>query len=224
MERHGRRHRRNRSGALTTPPEASAPPDRLAPLLAFLDGWLALACRVVRALARAAGALILAAAFAVAAEVALRGVLRISLGGADEVSGYAVAIATTWGLALVLLERGHVRVDALYVRLPARAQGLLDLLAVVVLTAVLAGLGQRAGFVLVESLAFGSRATTPLATPLWIPQSLWFAGFLVHLFVAVPLALRAGIAFARGDLSSARKLVGPPRFRDPAVLGSGRES
>ncbi|BCX18113.1 MAG: C4-dicarboxylate ABC transporter permease [Geminicoccaceae bacterium] len=200
--------------APATPGPRRAAADRLE---AGLDAWLALARRIARPVARAGGLLILAAAFLVAAEVLLRGLFAVSLGGADELSGYALAIATSWGLAWVLVERGHVRVDALYTRLPGRLVALLDLLALLVLTGFLALLGQRAGLVLAESLAFDSRATTPLATPLWIPQSLWVAGFALHLLVAVPLTLRAGLALLRGDRATVQRLAGSRTLAEEAA-------
>lgn len=177
-------------------------------LEAGLEAWLALSRRIARPVARAGGLLVLGAAFLVGAEVLLRGLFGLSLGGADELSGYALAIASSSGLAWVLLERGHVRVDALYTRLPARLAGLLDLVGLLVLTGFLALLGQRAGLVLGESLAFASRATTPLATPLWIPQSLWVLGFALHLFVAVPLILRAALAVLQDDRATVQRLAG----------------
>ncbi len=204
-------------------PDPTSDPAGAAALLGRLDAWLALARAFARPLALSGGLLILAAALLVAAEVALRGAANVSLGGADELSGYAVAIATSFGLPLVLLERGHVRVDTLYGRLPARIVALLDLLALLVLTGFLALLGQRAGLVLADSLAFGARATTPLATPLWIPQGLWLAGFLFHLLIAVPLCLRAAVAFLYGDLAAVRRLAGTPGPREQAAREGGGE-
>lgn len=183
---------------------------RLAALVAALDLWLAWSRRLARPLALSGGCLVLGAALLVVVEVAARGLAGVSLGGADELSGYALAIATSFGLPLVLLERGHVRVDTLVRLLPPRAMAFFDLLALLVLTGFLALLGQRAGLVLADSLAFGSRATTPIATPLWIPQGLWCAGFLFHLCVAVPLCLRALIAFFTGAGEMVRELAGPP--------------
>lgn len=191
-------------------------------LVRLLEAWLALARAIARPLARLGGLLVLAAAFLVAAEVLLRGLLRWSLGGADELSGYAVAIATSFGLSFVVLERGHVRVDALYRWLPLRLVAALDLLALLVLTGFLLLLAQRAGLVLKDTLAFGSRATTPLATPLWIPQSLWLAGFALHLFVALPLLLRAAFAFVSGDLASVRRLAGVRSAAEEAAAERSR--
>ena len=36
-----------------------------------------------------------------------------SLGGTEEIAGYAMALATSWGMAYTLLEMGHVRIDIL---------------------------------------------------------------------------------------------------------------
>jgi hypothetical protein len=61
----------------------------------------------------------------------VRKLLDMTLGGAAEISGYVLAISTTWALALTLLDRAHVRIDSLYVLLPARICALLDILALV---------------------------------------------------------------------------------------------
>lgn len=191
-------------------------------MLRFLDAWISLARRIARPAARAGGLLLLAAAVLVAADVVLRGAFLITLGGADELSGYAFAIATTWGLALVLLDRANVRVDALYVRLPAWLRALLDVVALAALSGFVALLAHRAGLVLEDTIAFGSRATTPLATPLVIPQSLWLAGFALYLFAAVPLTLRAAIALAAGDVAAVQRLAGARSIAEDAASEAGR--
>jgi hypothetical protein len=51
-------------------------------------------------------------------------------------------------------------------------------------------------------------ANTPLATPLWIPQSLWYAGILG--FTLTVLLLLAGTLYhlLRGDLRAAARISG----------------
>jgi hypothetical protein len=51
-------------------------------------------------------------------------------------------------------------------------------------------------------------ANTPLATPLWIPQSLWYAGVVG--FTLIVLLLLAGTLYHlfRGDLTAASRLSG----------------
>ncbi len=102
-------------------------------MVGFLDRWLALAQRLARYAVWCAGALMLAAALLVSVDVLMRKLLVISLGGADELSGYAFAIGTAWALAFTLLERANVRVDALYTHLPGPARMVLDVAALLAL-------------------------------------------------------------------------------------------
>ncbi|MBO6512073.1 MAG: TRAP transporter small permease subunit, partial [Roseibium sp.] len=40
-----------------------------------------------------------------------------SLGGVDEISGYVMAVTTSWGISYALTEQAHVRIDLLRQRL-----------------------------------------------------------------------------------------------------------
>ncbi len=98
-----------------------------------LDPALALASGVARRMVWVGGALLLASATTVAVDVIVRKAFRLSLGGADELSGYAFAIAVAWALPFALLQRANIRIDALYARLPARTAAALDVVALVAL-------------------------------------------------------------------------------------------
>lgn len=185
--------------------------------MTFLDRWLRLVDRVATIAVWSGGALLLAAAALVGVEVVLRKALRISLGGADELSGYAFAIATSWALAFALLRRAHVRVDVVYARLPARLRAGLDLVALVAMASFAAVLTQRAAAVLGDSLAFAARATTPLATPLWIPQAMWLGGFALFLLALAPLVLRCALALVTGDTASVQRLAGARSLQEDAA-------
>jgi TRAP-type mannitol/chloroaromatic compound transport system permease small subunit len=185
--------------------------------VSFLDRWLALAARLARHAAWYAGGLMLLSAFVVSLDVLLRKLLRVSLGGADEMSGYAFAIGTAWALSFTLLQRANVRVDALYMHLPRAAQGWLDLLAMIALGGFVGALTWQAWEVLDTSIAFEARATTPLQTPLWIPQALWLAGLLLFVFSWLPLFLRATAALLLGDRNTASRLVGAPSMQESAA-------
>src|SRR5690606_36672058 len=128
--------------------------------------------------------------------------------GADELSGYAFAIGTTWALAFTLLQRANVRVDALYIRLPLALQAVLDLVTLLGLGSLVGLHSWQAWAVLETSLAFDARATTPLQTPLWMPQSLWLAGLVLFAFTWLPLLLRALLALLSVDLATVRRLAG----------------
>ncbi len=185
--------------------------------MAFLDRWLALANRLSRPATWFAGGLMLAAALLVSVDVLLRKLFVVSLGGADELSGYAFAIGTAWALAFTLLQRANVRVDALYVRLPSRLRSLLDLVALAALGVFVGVLTWQAWVVLETSLAFDARATTPLQTPLWMPQSLWLAGLVLFAFCWLPLFLRMLVALLAGDDGTVHRLGGARSLDEDAA-------
>jgi TRAP-type mannitol/chloroaromatic compound transport system permease small subunit len=160
--------------------------------------------------------MMLASAFLVGIDVLVRKLFTLSVGGADEVTGYAFAVATSWSLAFTLLQRANVRVDALYVHLPRALTALLDLAALLALGLFVGLLTWFAAAVLRDSLVFATRATTPLATPLWIPQSLWLAGFVAFLFAWLPLVLRVGLALIAGDRAQVRALAGARTLQEDA--------
>jgi len=168
----------------------------------------ALAERISRYAAWGGGILILLCAVLVAIEVVLRKAFAITLGGANELSGYALGISMTWSLAFTLLHRANVRIDVLYQQLPRRVCAVLDLLALIMMV-VFVGLLARYGFdTLADTYSFMSRANTPLQTPLVIPQTMWFAGFLLFLAVAALLIVRAAWALVTGDIATVNRLAG----------------
>lgn len=171
-----------------------------------------LALHAARALSRWAtwvgGLLLVASAILVAVEVVLRKGFVVSIGGADELSGYAFAISTSWALAFALIERAHIRVDALYVRLPTRLCAILDIVALATLGLFAVALADRGIDVLATSLRFGSTATTPLQTPLWLPQGLWVGGLVLFVVVDVLLLVRALVALGLGDLATVGRIAG----------------
>lgn len=183
----------------------------------FLDRWIGLADVVATVAVRLGGAMMLAAALLVSVDVILRKTLAVTVGGADELSGYAFAIGTSWALAFTLLRRAHVRVDALYGRLPERMAAALDLAALIALLVFVGYLTWRASFVLQDSLLFSTRATTPLATPVWIPQTLWIAGFALFLFTIVPLIASVLLALVSGDRAKVRRLAGARTLEEDAA-------
>src|SRR5438067_10131926 len=77
------------------------------------------------------GGLVLLAALLIGVDVLMRKFFARSIGGADELAGYSLAIGTAWGLAATLIDRAHIRIDSLYVLFPQKLRLLLDLLALV---------------------------------------------------------------------------------------------
>lgn len=101
-----------------------------------------------------------------------------SLGGTDELSGYAMAIATSWGMSYTLTSLSHVRIDLLRAKCNSVWRSLLDAVAMLALAGTAVIIAYRVWPVLEKSIANNSTANTTLETPLWIPQSLWMAGWV----------------------------------------------
>ncbi len=154
------------------------------------------------------GALLVLAMLAIAAEVIMRNLAGASFGAVDELAGYALAIASTWGFAYALLHRAHIRIDTAYLLLPRRVQAGLDLLAMAGMIAFFGYVLRYGWDLLARSATLGQRAMTPLRTPLVVPQVFWFAGLVALVAVAVVLLLLAVAALRRGELQAATRAIG----------------
>jgi len=169
------------------------------------------------------GALMLASVFLICFDVLARKYFGFTTGGADELSGYAFAISTSWALALVVLHRGNVRVDVLYQHLPARLAALLDWLSLVALGVFMAFLSYHGFSVAQTSWLQNSAANTQLGTPLWVPQGLWMLGLVWMCVVLTLMLIRASAALVTGDLATVKALCGvrsaQEEAREEAIAG-----
>ena len=189
-----------------------------------MDPLLGLARRIARAGAWFGGALLIAAALLVGVEVVIRKVFSLSVGGADELAGYALAISTSWALAFTLLERAHIRIDSLYVHLPVRLCALLDIAGLLLLITFF-GLITWYGYgVFQTSYSLGARSMSPLGTPLLLPQLLWVLGLVMFLAIALLLLVRALVALVAGDLATVRRLVGSRTLSEEVAAEIGETS
>jgi TRAP-type C4-dicarboxylate transport system permease small subunit len=182
-----------------------------------LDAALTAANRVARAGALGGGLLILAAALLVSVDVTLRKLANTTLGGADELSGYALAIGSTWSFAFVLLARGHVRIDALYQWLPRKLAAACDLIAIAALLVFASLIAWHGAGVLAQSWQLGARSNSSLAVPLAVPQALWWVGYAGFVVCAALLLLRALAAMWIGDLATANRLIGARSIAEEAA-------
>jgi TRAP-type mannitol/chloroaromatic compound transport system permease small subunit len=186
-----------------------------------LDPLLRLAHRIARAGAWFGGVLLIAAALLVGVEVVIRKVFALSVGGADELAGYALAISTSWALAFTLLERAHIRIDSVYAHLPARLRALLDIAGLVLLTAFFALITWYGYGVFRTSWTVGAQSLSPLGTPLILPQLIWVLGFVMFLAIAVLLLIRALVALIAGDLEAVHRLIGSRTLREEVAAELG---
>jgi TRAP-type C4-dicarboxylate transport system permease small subunit len=154
------------------------------------------------------GGLILLAAVLIGIDVLMRKFLNRSIGGADELAGYALAIGTAWGLGAALIDRAHIRIDSLYVLFPRKLRVLLDLAALVLFVAFFALMTWHGFGVVSQSWTSGSRSQSALETPTVFPQTLWIVGLLGFVIVGILLLLHAVSMIARGDLAGAGRAIG----------------
>jgi TRAP-type mannitol/chloroaromatic compound transport system permease small subunit len=183
----------------------------------LLDQALRVADRGSSLAALAGGWMILAAAALVAVDVVLRKLATMTVGGADELSGYALAIGSTWSFAFVMLNRGNVRIDALYEHLPRRAAAACDLLAVLALLAFATLVAWHGFAVMSHAWAIGSRSNTSLAVPLAIPLVLWWSGYAWFVACGILLLVRSVAALAAGDLVAVNRLIGARSVQEEAA-------
>ena len=147
--------------------------------------------RIETLLATVFGGIFLGLAVVVAVETISRKLFNVSLQGADELGGYALAVGSTIAFSLALMGRNHIRVDVFHDKFPRGLQAALNWLSIVALAALGAFIAWIAFKVISDTLQYGSTAQTPWATPLIWPQSVWYAGLVTFALVATGYAVRA---------------------------------
>ncbi len=153
------------------------------------------------------GVMLLACAGFILLDILLRQ-LGSSFGGTDEISGYAMAIATSWGMAFTMLELGHVRIDLMRSRMATRGRVLMDLGSMLVLTATITLIAVQCWPVVAGSLANSSTANTPLETPLALVQIPWIAGWIWFATMAWLTFVAAVLLVLRGEFDQAESAIG----------------
>ncbi|MGB0901519.1 TRAP transporter small permease subunit [Halocynthiibacter sp.] len=168
---------------------------------------LALMKRLNRWVAMLIGIVLLGCAAFVLVEIIIRK-LGSSLGGTDEISGYVMAIVTSWGMGFALLELSHVRIDFLRGRAGALGRSVFDLFSMTILSCTITLIALRCWPVVERSLSNGSRANTPLETPLALVQIPWFAGWLWFAIVAWFTLFAAILLILRGEFDQSESAIG----------------
>jgi TRAP-type C4-dicarboxylate transport system permease small subunit len=149
--------------------------------------------RIETLLATLFGGIFLALSVVVAVETVSRKLFNVSLQGADELGGYALAVGSTIAFSLALMGRNHIRVDVFHDKFPRGLQAALNWLSIVALAAFGAFIAWIAFKVIGDTLQYQSTAQTPWATPLIWPQGVWYAGLVVFALVAFGYAVRATV-------------------------------
>ncbi len=179
---------------------------RLLTILRKLNHWVAILI----------GVMLMACAALVLLDIVSRQ-LGASLGGTDEISGYVMAIATSWGMAYTLLELGHVRIDFLRSRGGSKVRAVFDLFSLVVLCGTVTLIAVKSWPVLERSLKNGSTANTPLETPLVLVQTPWFLGWVWFAIVGWLTFVAAAALVMRGEFSTSEQTIGVFGEEDAAL-------
>ena len=161
-----------------------------------------------RAGAIVAGWALLAISFATVFEILGRKYFNFSFRSLDEIGGYMLAGVSAFGFAYALSKHSHMRVTLLFPYIPAGAQSVLNVLAMVSLAAMAAFCAWRGGAEVLEVLTTGKRSNTPLSVQLWIPQSVWFAGMVLFAVGAVLMAVQSLVLLVR-DRARLNRIYGP---------------
>jgi TRAP-type C4-dicarboxylate transport system permease small subunit len=155
--------------------------------------------RIETVLATVFGSIFLGLAVVVTIETLARKLFNVSLQGADELGGYALAVGSTLSFSLALMGRAHIRVDVFHDRFPKRAQAALNWISIVSMAAFAAFIAWVAFKVIGDTLQYGSTAQTPWATPLIWPQGVWYAGLVIFALLAIGYALHCSVLLFSGQ-------------------------
>jgi TRAP-type C4-dicarboxylate transport system permease small subunit len=156
--------------------------------------------RVETFLATLFGGIFLLLSVVVVVETVSRKVFNVSLQGADELGGYALAVGSTIAFSLALMGRNHIRVDVFHEKFPRALQAALNWLSIVSLAVLGLFIAWVAWKVIGDTRQYGSTAQTPWATPLIWPQSIWYAGLAIFALVATGYAVRATLLLVSGRI------------------------
>ncbi len=162
------------------------------------DAWSRWLARVTDAAAIVCGWWLIVLSVLTCVEMVGRKLLSFSLQGIDEIGSYTYAIVGAVGFAYALITRSHTRVDFLVSRFSPAVRALLNVTTMLALAAFSVLCVWRSWHVVAESIELGATAATPLATPMWLPQSIWLAGYVMFALVACWAAVDAfGLFLAR---------------------------
>jgi TRAP-type mannitol/chloroaromatic compound transport system permease small subunit len=150
---------------------------------------------------------VLLAALLIGVDVTMRKAFDASIGGADEIAGYALALGTAWSLGAALLDRAHIRIDSLYIHFPRWLRLALDFFGIALFVAFFGLIARHGWSVAQQSWVSGTRSQSALQTPTVIPQAVWLVGLAIFFAIGVALLVHAAILASRGKAAAAERLI-----------------
>lgn len=155
------------------------------------------------------GVTMIALSLAITAETLLRKFFSHSMGGIDELAGYAIAICAPLVFAVALIEQSHIRINLLHMRLSKKMRAVLNAFAMISMGLLAVYLFYFTIKTVQDTQTYKSIAQTPWATPLIYPQTVWLVAMGVFALIALIVLVKALILLARGDWSQLNRLYSP---------------
>ncbi len=133
----------------------------------------------------------------------------------DEISGYILVLAGTWGMAYTLRTEGHVRIDVLLPFMGRKLRSFVDFIASISMGFFSLVICWKSWALVVDSIDTGITSSTYLLTPLYIPQTILSIGFTLLAITSLALAafqlMELGVMLTRGESAvPVRESLGDP--------------
>lgn len=125
-------------------------------------------------------------------DIVMRTLFQRSLGFVEQITGYLVVLVTLFGVAITFREGAMFRVSFLYDHFPVAVQRALGVLYMLAAAAFCALMLWYTSLLVSSSFTRGKIAATELETPLYVPQLVLPAGFLVLLVFIVDRLIQGG--------------------------------
>ncbi|NPC56964.1 TRAP transporter small permease subunit [Caenimonas soli] len=162
----------------------------------------------------AGGAVLLCSAGLISLDVVFRALFKTTVFESFELSTYAFAIATAFGLAFALSSRAHIRIEVVYNLLPLRWRAWLDVFSYTLLSVAACVLLYWCAVTVFANAQAGARSNSALSVPMVIPQGLWLAGLAWFAIVAIVYSAAGLWTLLKGDAQAANTLLGVPSLQE----------
>jgi TRAP-type mannitol/chloroaromatic compound transport system permease small subunit len=131
------------------------------------------------------GTMFLLLALFITYQVIARKVGWIMAPGMDLMSGYTLAMASTWAFSYALRTGSHVRIDVLLPFMGTKTRWMADWLALGSIVFFISITAWKTWVMVLKSYEIGAVTNTYPLTPLWIPQSVVAIGFSMLALTAI---------------------------------------
>ena len=158
------------------------------PALSLLNGTRVLTKsldRVYLGMGYLCGTMFLLLALFITYQVIARKLGGIMAPGMDLMSGYTMAMATTWAFSYALRTGSHVRIDVLLPFMSPKVRWMADQIALGSIVFFISITSWKTWVMVLKSYEIGAVTNTYPLTPLWIPQSVVAFGFSMLALTAI---------------------------------------